>query len=214
MFPLPGALASPQRSISPRMLEIIAQFQQQAITPEYGRNLPCIQNPEVDDLRHALADMFGLPPLPLPLPASAGPAIPMDAISESQSRRDESRQSPAKSTVPSTRAHSPDSEGPSKRSNVGDIKDPENPFHRWVARESHKQKIEQDRRSDPGEEQYREYYHKKRQDSPPTQPSPTASSPPGLEDVPEEAEPEEPIAPIAGPSTMPGALSPTSPSDP
>src|SRR5947208_707497 len=40
MLPPPGALASPQRSISPRMLEIISQFQQQAITPGYGRNLP------------------------------------------------------------------------------------------------------------------------------------------------------------------------------
>jgi hypothetical protein len=67
-----------------------------------------------------------------------------------------------------TRGHSPDRKDPNKWSNVGDIKDPENPFHRWVARESHKQKIEQDRRLDPGEEQYREYYHKKRQDSPPT----------------------------------------------
>jgi hypothetical protein len=133
----------------------------------------------------------------------------MDAISKSQSR-----QSPAKSTVPSTRAHSPDREDPNKRSNVRDIKDPENPFHHWVARESHKQKIEQDQRLDPEEEQYREYYHKKRQDSPPTQPSPTASSPPGLEDVPEEEEPIEPIIPVAGPSTMLGALSPTSPSDP
>jgi hypothetical protein len=40
------------------------------------------------------------------------------------------------------------------RSNIGDIKDLENPFHHWVARESHKQKIERDRRLDPGEEQY------------------------------------------------------------
>src|SRR5438477_35935 len=75
MLPPPGALASPHRPLSPRMLEIISQFQQQAITPEYGRSLPRIQNPEVDDLRHALADMFGLPPLPLPLPAPAGPAM-------------------------------------------------------------------------------------------------------------------------------------------
>jgi hypothetical protein len=138
----------------------------------------------------------------------------MDTISESQLRHDKSHQSPAKSTVLLTCAHSPDRKDPNKWSNVGDIKDPENPFHRWVARESHKQKIEQDRRSDPGEEQYREYYHKKRQDSPPTQPSPTASSPPRLEDVPEEEEPTEPVILIARPSTMPGALSPISPSNP
>src|SRR5947208_10086574 len=93
-------------------LALIAQFQQQALTPGYGRNLPRIQNPEVDDLHHALADMFSLPLLPLPLPAPAGPAIPMDAISKSESRRDKSCQSPAKSMVPSTHAHSPDPEVP------------------------------------------------------------------------------------------------------
>jgi hypothetical protein len=53
---------------------------------------------------------------------------------------------------------------------------------------------------------------------PPAQSSPEAPSPPthrsippGLEGIPEEDVPPEPIA---GPSTMPGALSPTSPSDP
>jgi hypothetical protein len=76
----------------------------------------------------------------------------MDAISQSESRCDKSRQSPAKSTVPSTHAHSPDREDPNKQFNIGDIKDPENPFHHWVARESHKQKIEHNRRLDPGEE--------------------------------------------------------------
>src|SRR5947208_11046606 len=123
------------------MLEIITQFQQQAITPEYGRNLPRIQNPEVDDLRHALADMFGLPPLPLPLPAPAGPAIPMDAISES-----ESRQSPAKSTVPSTRAHSPDPEVPDpepKRTNTWALKDPAHPLHRWGTQQPYKGSLDQ-----------------------------------------------------------------------
>src|SRR5947208_14054404 len=78
MLPSPGALAIAHQSPSPRTLALIAQFQQQALTPGYRRNLPCIQNPEVDDLCHALADMFSLPLLPLPLPAPAGPAIPMD----------------------------------------------------------------------------------------------------------------------------------------
>ena len=152
-------------------------------------------------LRDALADMFGLPPLPLPLPAPAGPAIPMDAISESESRRDESRQSPAKSTVPSTRAHSPDPEVPDpepKRTNTWDLKDPAHPLHRWGAQQAYKGWLDQQRT---------EAEQSPEATSPPTH----RSTPPGLEDIPEEE--EEPI-PVAGPSTMPGALSPTSPSDP
>jgi hypothetical protein len=49
----------------------------------------------------------------------------MDAISESESRRDKSHQSPAKSMVPSTHAHSPDPEVPDpepKWTNTWDVK--------------------------------------------------------------------------------------------
>src|SRR5438445_7629689 len=84
---------------------------------------------DVQDLRHALADMFGLPPLPIPQPAPDRSPSPMAAISQSQSRRDESRQSPAKSTVPSTREHSPEPKEPCKQPNVWDLKDPAHPLH-------------------------------------------------------------------------------------
>jgi hypothetical protein len=92
----------------------------------------------------------------------------MDAISESQSCHDESHHSPAKFTVPSTCAHSPDPEDPNKRSNVGDIKDPDNLFYRWVVINTQRKGHEEDLRRDPGEEQYQEYHHRWRQDSPPT----------------------------------------------
>jgi hypothetical protein len=145
----------------------------------------------------------------------------MDAISESQSRHDKSCQSPAKFTVPSTHAHSPDPEDPNKWSNVGDIKDPDNPSHRWVAFNTLRKGHKEDLKKDPRDEQYQEHYHKQRQDSPPTWASPVALSLLGLEDIPEEeSAPSDPRTeftlhyPINGPSTMPGALSPTSPSDP
>src|SRR5947208_10079605 len=79
MLPSPEALAIAHRSPSPRTLALIAQFQQPAITPGYGRSLPHIQNSEVDDRRHALADIIGLPPLPLPFPPPPRPPLPMES---------------------------------------------------------------------------------------------------------------------------------------
>src|SRR5437588_8493051 len=104
--------------LSPRMQSILESLQKEHISDQ-GRERPrhSTSTSDVQDLRHALADMFGLPPLPIPQPAPDRSPSPMAAISQSQSQHDESRQSPAKSTVPLTREHSPEPAEPRKQPN-------------------------------------------------------------------------------------------------
>src|SRR5437588_9971020 len=137
--------------------------------------------------------MFSLSPLPIPQPAPDRSPSPMAAISQSQSRHDESHQSPAKSTVPSTREHSPEPEEPRKQQNVGDLKDPAHPLHRHGAQKAYEHWL------DKAQEEANES---------PKRPLLTSSlQSPNLESIPEEDLPPEETAPIAGPSTMLGEFS-------
>ena len=120
---------------SPRTRAFVEHLQgqivHQATTGERGRTT----TRATQDLRDALADMFGLPPLSIPQPPPARSPSPMAAISTSQSRRDESRcdesrHSPSAPSIPATRLHSPEPEaGPSKPPITWDLKDPAHPLH-------------------------------------------------------------------------------------
>src|SRR5437879_4795199 len=124
----------------------------------------------------------------------------MAAISQSQLHCDESCQSPAKSTVPLTREHSPESEEPCKQPNVWDLKDPAHPLHRHGAQKAYEQWL------DKAREEANDSLKR---------PSPTSSlHSPHLESIPEEDMPPEESPPIAGPSTMPGEFSEIEPQDP
>jgi hypothetical protein len=124
----------------------------------------------------------------------------MAAVSQSQSRRDESCQSPAKSTVPSTREHSPEPEEPRKQPNVWDLKDPAHPLHRHGAQKAYEQWL------DKAQEEA---------NNSPKRPSLTSSlHSPQLESIPEEDVPLEESPPIAGPSNIPGGFSEIEPQDP
>ena len=85
------------------------QIVHQATTGERGRTT----TRTTQDLCNALADMFGLPPLPIPQSPPARSPSPMAAISTSQSRHKESRHkesrhSPSAPSIPATRPHSPE----------------------------------------------------------------------------------------------------------
>jgi hypothetical protein len=124
----------------------------------------------------------------------------MAAISQSQSRRDESHQSPAKSTVPSTREHSPETEEPRKQPNVWDLKDPAHPLHRHGTQKAYEQWLDKAREE---------------ANNSPKRPSPTSSlHSPQLESIPEEDVPPEESPPIVGPSNMLGEFSEIEPQDP
>jgi hypothetical protein len=185
------------RPISPGMQSILKSLQREHIS-EYGRERPChsTSTSDVQDLRHALADMFGLPPLPISQPAPDRSPSPMAATSQSQSCHDRSCQSPAKSTVPATWEHSLEPEESCKQTNVWDLKDPAHPLHRHGAQKAYEHWLDK----------VREEAH----DSPKC-PSPPSTNPhsPGLEeiseeDIPEEEMPPEEHPPIAEPSTIPG----------
>ena len=104
------------------------QITHQATTGERGRTT----TRATQDLRDALADMFSLPPLPIPQSSPVRSPSPMAAISTSQSCCDELHHSPLAPSIPATRPHSPESEaGPSKRPITWDLKDPAHPLHRW-----------------------------------------------------------------------------------
>ena len=87
------------------------QIVHQATTRERGRTTTRV----LQDLCNALADMFGLPPLPIPQSSPVRSPSPMAAISTSQSHRNKSRHSLLAPSIPATRPHSPEPEaGPSK----------------------------------------------------------------------------------------------------
>ena len=103
------------------------QIVHQATTRERGRTT----TRATQDLRNALADMFSLPPLPIPQSPPARSPSAMAAISTSQSCRNKSRHSPSAPSIPATRLHSPEPEaGPSKQPITWDLKDPAHPLHR------------------------------------------------------------------------------------
>ena len=137
-------LSPSSRPISPRTQQIIQHAHQEVTALASGSASPPrgrASTREAQDLCNALADMFGLPPLPIPQHTPARSSSPMAAISQSQSRRNKSRQSPAASTVPATRRHSPKPEEPSKQPITWDLKDPAHPLHRWGAQQAYKEHI-------------------------------------------------------------------------
>ena len=95
---------------SPRTRTFVEHLQgqivHQATTGERGR----MTTRATQDLHNALADMFGLPPLPIPQSSPVRSPSPMAAISTSQSHRKESRHSPSAPSIPATRPHSPEPE--------------------------------------------------------------------------------------------------------
>ena len=102
------------------------QIVHQATTGERGR----MTTRATQDLCDTLADMFGLPSLPIPQSPPVRSPSPMAAISTSQLHRNESCHSPSAPSIPATRPHSPEPEaGPSKQPITWDLKDPAHPLH-------------------------------------------------------------------------------------
>src|SRR5437588_4039287 len=101
----------------------------------------------------------------------------MAAISQSQSHRDKSRQSPAKSTVPATREHSPEPKEACKQPNIWDLKDPAHPLHQHGTQKA-----------------YEHWLDKAREEANNSPKHPSLSTnphSPGLEEIPEEDLPPE-----------------------
>ena len=206
-------LASPRTHAFVEHLQ--GQIVHQATTRERGRTT----TRATQDLRDALADMFGLPPLPIPQPPPARSPSPMAAISTSQSRCDKSHHSPSAPLISATRLHSPEPEaGPSKRPITWDLKDPVHPLHRWGMQQAYKEHIKQ-----AGYNYLVPRLPSVRSGSQPASPaSPQQTSPhqntsprlettglrsPGLESIPEED--IEEAMPLGGhhqPPTMPGEI--------
>ena len=127
---------------SPRTCAFVEHLQEQiahqATTGERGRTT----TRATQDLCDALADMFGLPLLPIPQSSPVRSPSPMAAISTSQSCCNKSHHSPSAPSIPATRPHSPESEaGPSKRPITWDLKDPAHPLHRWGMQQAFKEHI-------------------------------------------------------------------------
>ena len=98
-----------------------------------GQNFLTLKDP------NALADMFGLPQLPIPQSSPARSPSPVAAISISQLCY-----SPSAPSIPTTRPHSPEPEsGPSKWPITWDLKDPRYPLHQWDMQQAYKEHIEQ-----------------------------------------------------------------------
>ena len=129
---------------SPRTCAFIEHLQgqiiHQATTGERGRTTTRASQ----DLCNALADMFGLPLLPIPQSSPARSPSPMAAISTSQLHCDELHHSPSVPLIPATRLHSPEPEaGPSKQPITWDLKDPTHPLHQWGMQQAYKEHIKQ-----------------------------------------------------------------------
>jgi hypothetical protein len=175
-------------------MQAILGFLQPGATSEHERERPhhSASTSDMHDLHHALADMFGLPPLPIPQPAPDRSPSSMAATSKSQSCCNESCQSPAKSTVPATWEHSPDPEEAHKQPNIWDLKDPAHPLHQHGTQKAYEHWLDKAR---------------EKANNSPKCPSPSTDPHlPGLEEIPEEESPLEEHPPIAGPSTMPGGF--------
>ena len=95
---------------SPRTCAFVKHLQgqivHQATTGERGRTTTRVSQ----DLCNALADMFGLPPLPIPQPPPARSPSPIAAISTSQSCCNESCHSPSVPSISATGPHLPEPE--------------------------------------------------------------------------------------------------------
>ena len=132
---------------SPRTQRIIQQMQQEAVVLASGSTSPPrgrATTRETHDLRNTLAEMFSLPPVPIPQSPVDQSASPMVAISTSQSRCNESYCSPPVFSIPTTRCHSPEPEaGPSKQPITWDLKDPAHPLHYWGMQQAYKQHIKE-----------------------------------------------------------------------
>jgi hypothetical protein len=148
--------------------------------------------------------MFGLPSLPIPEPTPNQPTSAMDAISTSQSWRDESHHSPSNPTVPTTHHHSPEPEPApeeGKCPNIWDLKDPAHPLHHHRVQQAYKEWLDRDWAKADTEQ------------APSSGSSNCSLSSPHLGVIPEEDEPETTLPhgpPIARPSTILGGLSPIS----
>ena len=231
-----SAMSSPP---SPRTQRIVQHMQQEAaalasgsVSPPRGRATAR----EGQELRNALHAMFGLPPIPIPQSRVDRSTSPMAAISNNQSRRDESRRSPPISSIPTIRCHSPEPEAgpseasPSKRPITWDLKDPAHPLHRWGMQQAYKQHIEEAGydypvpRSPAAKSGSQPASPVSPQQTSPQQTSPQQTSPqqttsplsdstgfhsPGLESIPEEEETDLEAAPPGGhhqPPTIPGGI--------
>ena len=185
------AIRQPPLAIStePSRRQSHAFYQQQPISPERAA------------LRQSLETLFNvsLPPRP---PSRA--TVPMAAISDSQSRRDEARHSPPQSSIPSTRSRSPEDECRTKL-NREDLKAPASPHHMWHKQQAYKWQLDQ--------------WCDNKDKRPSLPQSSTAASltatdvhSPNLEDIPEDDVPEEestsPIIADEDPETLnvPGTL--------
>ena len=116
--------ASPRTHTFAKHLQ--GQIIHHATTGERGRTT----TRALQDLCNALADMFGLPPLPIPQSLPARSPSPMAPISTSQLCCDELCHSPSVPSISTTRPHSPELEaGPSKRPITWDLKDPAHPLY-------------------------------------------------------------------------------------
>ena len=171
-LPSPPAIAicQPPLTIStePSRQQSHAFYQQQPISPERAM------------LRQSLETLFNVsfPPRP-----SSRATIPMAAISDSQSRRDEARHSPPQSSIPSTCFRSPEDERRTKP-NREDLKAPASPHHMWHKQQAYKWQLDQwrddkDKRPSPP------------QSSAAASPTATDVRSPNLEDIPEDEAPEE-----------------------
>ena len=168
-------------------------------------------SPERSALCQSLSAMFNVP---VPPHAYTRPASPMDAISESQSRRDKSRRSPSEPSIPSTRSRSPEAEEPhcgfTKGRNVADYKDP---AHLEYLTMQWRHVPAADRPVHSAINQERRARSQSASQALSLDPSPPSSNrSPQLEDIPEEdlptgediPKPPEAISPLMGP--VPGSF--------
>ena len=137
-------------------------------------------SPECAALHQSLETLFNVS-LPHCPPSRA--TVPMAAISDSQSRREEARHSPLQSSIPSTCSRSPEDERHTKP-NREDLKAPASPHHMWHKQQAYKWQLDQ----------WRDDKDKRPslpQSSAAASPTATDVHSPNLEDIPEDDAPEE-----------------------
>jgi hypothetical protein len=101
------------RPISPDTQAILEYFQQQATIPKYGRYQSSPPDDSIPDLQYALAEMFGLEPLPIQqLDPDRSPRH-MDTHTLATAWLFKRRSTlPIPPTIPATRCYSPDPDSP------------------------------------------------------------------------------------------------------